>query len=91
MTLQKYFNIVIVRLLSHSDKEIPKESYNEQIKSTNGSVLYQHMFHLEMAYSYQVLQVLHFQKDAVRYIMVHMRMMRLEVRIRTAAVLLIMQ
>ena len=54
-------------------------------------VRYQHMFHFEMAYSYQVRQVLHFLLDAVRYIMVHMRMMRLEVRIRTAAVLLTMQ
>ena len=32
-----------------------------------------------------------FQKAAVRYIMGHMRMMRLEVHILTAAVILIMQ
>ena len=37
LDLAKIFQYSDCSLLSHSDKEIPKESYNDQIKSTNGS------------------------------------------------------
>lgn len=37
LDLAKIFQYSDCSLLSHSDKEIPKESYDEQIKSTNGS------------------------------------------------------
>ena len=37
LDLAKIFQYSDCSLLSHSDNEIPKESYDEQIKSTNGS------------------------------------------------------
>ena len=56
LDLAKIFQYSDCSLLSHSDKEIPKESYNDQIKIQMVH-LFQHMFHLEMDYSYQVLPV----------------------------------
>ena len=37
MDLEKIFQYSDCSLLAHSDKEIPEESYAEQIKKTNGS------------------------------------------------------
>ena len=37
LDLEKIFQYSDCSLLSHSDKEIPKEAYSEQIKNTNGS------------------------------------------------------
>ena len=88
--MQKFFQYSDCSLLSHSDKEIPKESYNDQIKSTNGSpvstyVPFRNGLFLSSAASIAL------QKAAVRYIMEHMQMMQLEVHILIVAAILIMQ
>lgn len=90
LDLAKIFQYSDCSLLSHSDKEIPKESYNDQIKSTNGSpvstyVPFRNGLFLSSAASIAL------SKAAVRYIMEHMQMMQLEVHILIVAAILIMQ
>ena len=51
LDLAKIFQYSDCSLLSHSDKEIPKELRAQMV------LLFQHMFHLEMGYFYQVLPV----------------------------------
>ena len=56
LDLAKIFQYSDCSLLSHSDKEIPKESYDEQIKSTNGSPVSTYV-PFRNGYFYQVLPV----------------------------------
>lgn len=55
LDLEKIFQYSDCSLLAHSDKEIPEESYAEQIKRLT-EVLCQLMFRFAMACSFQVRQ-----------------------------------
>ena len=72
LDLKKIFQYSDCSLLSHSDKEIPQESYASQIEKTNGTPV-----------STYVRQALHCQRAVKSFTMVHTAMTRREAHTRT--------
>ena len=79
LDLEKIFQYSDCSLLSHSDKEIPQESYASQIEKTNGT----HTCRSAMDCFYPVRQALHCQRAVKSFTMVHTAMTRREAHTRT--------
>lgn len=82
LDLEKIFQYSDCSLLSHSDKEIPQESYASQIEKTNGTPVSTYVpFRNGVFLSSR--QALHCQRAVKSFTMVHTAMTRREAHTRT--------